>query len=144
MPESGLVSGSSATLRLRAILKTTNFVLFKEKSKASHAPVPLHPFLAELMQAWKNTTSFSQPGDWVFASFKCKGKQPRVANMLVESPECFHFVRFADRGISKLAICIVQEVTSLVSSTAFSSNGGLSLNVQTQSFLLISRPCSRQ
>ena len=55
------------------------------KSKASHAPVPLHPLLAEFIQAWKNTTSFSQPGDWVFASFKCKGKQPRVANMLVES-----------------------------------------------------------
>jgi hypothetical protein len=45
----------------------------------------LHPLLAEFMQAWKNTTSFSQPGDWVFASFKCKWKQPRVANMLVES-----------------------------------------------------------
>ena len=54
------------------------------KSKASHAPVPLHPLLAEFMQAWKNATSFSQPGDWVFASFKCKGRQPRVANMLVE------------------------------------------------------------
>jgi integrase len=55
------------------------------KSKVSHAPVPLHPLLAEFMQAWKNTTSFSQPEDWVFASFKCKGKKPRVANMLVES-----------------------------------------------------------
>ena len=31
------------------------------KSKASHAPVPLHPLLAEFMQAWKNATSFSQP-----------------------------------------------------------------------------------
>lgn len=54
------------------------------KSKASHAPVPLHSLLAEFMQTWKNTTPYSQPGDWVFASFKCKGKQPRVANMLVE------------------------------------------------------------
>jgi len=54
------------------------------KSKASHAPVPLHSLLAEFMQAWRNTTPYSQPGDWVFASFKCKGKQPRVANMLVE------------------------------------------------------------
>ena len=26
----------------------------------------------------------SQPGDWVFASFRLNGKQPRVANMLVE------------------------------------------------------------
>jgi len=55
------------------------------KSKASHAPVPLHPLLAEFMQASKNATPFSQPGDWVFASFKYKGRQPRVANMLVES-----------------------------------------------------------
>ena len=33
------------------------------KSKASHAPVPLHPLLAEFMQAWKNKTSYSQIGE---------------------------------------------------------------------------------
>ena len=33
------------------------------KSKASHTSVPLHHLLAEFMQAWKNTTSFSQTGD---------------------------------------------------------------------------------
>jgi len=55
------------------------------KSMASHAPVPLHPLLAEFLRTWKDATLYSQPGDWVFASFKCKGKQPRVANMLVES-----------------------------------------------------------
>jgi integrase len=54
------------------------------KSKASHAPVPLHPLLAEFMQEWKNTTSYSGPEHWVFASFKLKGRQPRIANMLVE------------------------------------------------------------
>jgi integrase len=54
------------------------------KSKASKAPVPLHSLLAEFMQSWKNATPYSQPGDWVFASFRRKGKQPRVANMLVE------------------------------------------------------------
>lgn len=54
------------------------------KSKASKAPVPLHPLLAEFIQSWKNTTLYSEQGDWVFASFRCKGKQPRVANMLVE------------------------------------------------------------
>jgi integrase len=56
----------------------------KPKSKASHAPVPLHPLLAEFLQAWKIQTPYSLPSDWVFASFRCKGKQPRVANMLVE------------------------------------------------------------
>jgi len=54
------------------------------KSKASRAPVPLHPLLAEFMQAWKNTTPYSATRHWVFASFKLKGRQPRTANMLVE------------------------------------------------------------
>ncbi len=54
------------------------------KSKASKGPVPLHPLLAEFMFRWKRKTPYSQPGNWVFPSFKLKGQQPRVANMLVE------------------------------------------------------------
>jgi integrase len=54
------------------------------KSRASQAPVPLHSLLAGFMEAWKHATPYSQSRDWVFASVKCKGKQPRVANMLVE------------------------------------------------------------
>jgi integrase len=54
------------------------------KSKASKGPVPLHPLLAEFMLLWKQKTPYSQPGDWVFPSLRLKGKQPRVANMLVE------------------------------------------------------------
>jgi hypothetical protein len=44
----------------------------------------LHPFLAEFVLRWKEKTVYSEPGDWVFASCRLKGKQPRVANMLVE------------------------------------------------------------
>ena len=54
------------------------------KSKASKGPVPLHPLLADFMLRWKRKTPYSQSGDWVFPSFKLKGQQPRVANMLVE------------------------------------------------------------
>jgi integrase len=54
------------------------------KSRASQAAVPLHALLAEFMQAWKNTTPYSEPTDWVFPSFRRKGSQPRTANMLVE------------------------------------------------------------
>jgi len=53
------------------------------KSRASRAPVPMHPLLASYMQQWKQQTPYSQPGDWIFASAKLKGRQPRVANMLV-------------------------------------------------------------
>jgi integrase len=54
------------------------------KSKASKGPVPLHRLLAEFMLLWKQKTTYSQPGDWVFPSTRLNGKQPRVANMLVE------------------------------------------------------------
>ena len=54
------------------------------KSKASRAPVPLHPLLSEFMSRWHGRTPYSQPSDWVFPSIRMKGKQPRVANMLVE------------------------------------------------------------
>jgi integrase len=54
------------------------------KSKASKGPVPLHPLLAEFMVLWKHKTPYSQRTDWVFPSFRLEGKQPRVANMLVE------------------------------------------------------------
>ena len=53
------------------------------KTKTSRGPVPLHPLLAGFMLGWQQTTMYSQPGDWVFPSFKLKGQKPRVANMLV-------------------------------------------------------------
>jgi integrase len=54
------------------------------KSKASKGPVPLHPLLAEFMLLWKQKTTYSHAGDWVFPSSRLDRKQPRVANMLVE------------------------------------------------------------
>jgi integrase len=59
-------------------------VLGKPKSKASQAPVPLHPVLAAFLREWQQQTVYSGPGDWVFASDRLNGKQPRSANMLVE------------------------------------------------------------
>jgi integrase len=53
------------------------------KSKASRAPVPMHPLLAAYLQNWKEETPYSNQAGWVFASAKMKGRQPRVANMLV-------------------------------------------------------------
>lgn len=41
-------------------------------------------FASQFMFRWKCKTPYSQPGDWVFPSFKLKGQQPRVANTLGE------------------------------------------------------------
>lgn len=53
------------------------------KSKASKKPVPLHPLLAESLAAWRKETPYAADDDFVFPSFRLKGKKPPRANMLV-------------------------------------------------------------
>jgi len=53
------------------------------KSKASKAPVPMHPLLAAHLLAWRRETLYPGDEDLVFPSLRLKGKKPPVANMLV-------------------------------------------------------------
>jgi integrase len=46
--------------------------------------VPMHPALAEVLKAWQAETPYNKPDDFVFASFKLRGKKPRTGNMIVE------------------------------------------------------------
>jgi integrase len=55
------------------------------KSKASKAPVPLSPILAEFMLGWKQATAYAHDRDWVFPSTKLKGQKPRAGSMLTKS-----------------------------------------------------------
>ena len=53
------------------------------KEQASQAAVSLHPVLAGHMNSWHKASPYAEPSEWVFASFKLKGRKPRVANMPV-------------------------------------------------------------
>src|SRR6266852_8159410 len=53
------------------------------KSKASKKPVPLHPLLAALLEAWRKETPYASDQDFIFPSLRLKGKKPPRANMLV-------------------------------------------------------------
>jgi integrase len=53
------------------------------KSSASKKPVPLHPLLANSLQAWRKETPYQANDDLVFPSFRLKGRKPPRANMLV-------------------------------------------------------------
>ena len=55
------------------------------KSRASKKPVPLHPLLAALLEAWRKETLYSAEEDFIFPSYRLKGKKPPRANMLVAS-----------------------------------------------------------
>ena len=45
------------------------------KSKASKAPVPMHPVLAGFLMAWRERTPYAKDDDYVFPSFRLKGKK---------------------------------------------------------------------
>jgi len=49
------------------------------KSKASKAPVPIHPLLAGFLLAWRDKTPFRKDTDLVFPSVRLKGKKPLSA-----------------------------------------------------------------
>ena len=51
------------------------------KSETSAAPVPMHPLLAEYLQAWKRETVYGKETDWVFPSERRKGMIPRTSQM---------------------------------------------------------------
>jgi integrase len=53
------------------------------KSKASQKPVPLDPFLAELLRQWQSSSAFNRREDWVFASPKTNGQRPYWPGMLI-------------------------------------------------------------
>jgi integrase len=60
----------------------SNSVVDRLKTEDSEAPVPMCDLLADCLRAWQAETTYAQPGDWVFASKKSKGRTPRSGGIL--------------------------------------------------------------
>jgi integrase len=58
--------------------------LGKPKSVASKAPVEMHETLAAVLHGWRGETLYAKGTDFVFPSYKLKGKQPRLGSMIVQ------------------------------------------------------------
>jgi len=43
-------------------------------------PVPMHPGLADYLKEWRSVTPYSDESDWIFPSFREKGRIPRSAS----------------------------------------------------------------
>ena len=54
------------------------------KTKLSKSQVTMHPILAAVLTAWRGETMYAEDDDFVFASEKLGGEQPRSGSMLVE------------------------------------------------------------
>jgi integrase len=59
-----------------------NQIVDRMKTERSEAPATLSPALAEVLKRWHQETAYAEPGDWIFASDKLKGRQPRTASIL--------------------------------------------------------------
>jgi integrase len=46
------------------------------KTESSQKPIPLDPYLAEALRAWREHVRYNRPEDWVFANPRRKGRQP--------------------------------------------------------------------
>ena len=47
------------------------------------SPVPMYPILAAILNRLREETPYAADNEWVFPSFKLRGKQPRTATTLV-------------------------------------------------------------
>ena len=54
------------------------------KTESSGKPVPMHEILGAVVENWHRETPYSLPTNWVFASAKLKGKQPREGCQIVK------------------------------------------------------------
>jgi integrase len=52
------------------------------KSKASKSPVEMHETLATLLLEWRKISIYTKDSDYIFPSYKLKGKQPRLGSMI--------------------------------------------------------------
>jgi integrase len=52
------------------------------KTDGSAAPVPLGDLLAAELHYWQKETMYPKPENWIFPSFKLKGKTPMSASMM--------------------------------------------------------------
>ena len=52
------------------------------KTEGSAAPVPLGDLLADALRGWNQNSPYSKPNDWVFPSFKLRGKKPLSASIM--------------------------------------------------------------
>jgi integrase len=60
-----------------------NDIVEQLKTEGSAAPVPVADLLADALRGWNQNTPYAKSEDWVFPSFKLKGKTPLSASIMV-------------------------------------------------------------
>ena len=59
-----------------------NDIVEQLKTEGSAAPVPLGDLLADALRGWNQNSPYTKSDDWIFPSFKLKGKTPLSASIM--------------------------------------------------------------
>jgi len=48
------------------------------------AALGMGTLLADIMRQWQSETQYSKPADWVFPSYKLRGRKPRTSSIMAQ------------------------------------------------------------
>jgi len=61
---------------INVVRSVVHGVISNCKTESSMKPIPMVPYLADMLKQWKRETRYAAPDDWVFASVRTHGKRP--------------------------------------------------------------------
>jgi integrase len=61
---------------INVVRSVVHGVISNCKTESSMKPIPMSPYLADMLKQWKRATRYAAPDDWVFASVRTQGKRP--------------------------------------------------------------------
>ncbi len=62
--------------QMNVVRSVVQGVISSCKTETSMKPVPMGPYLADMLKKWKDEAVYASPDDWVFASVRTQGKRP--------------------------------------------------------------------
>ena len=62
--------------QMNVVRSVVQGVISRCKTETSMKPIPMGPYLADMLKKWKDEAVYVTPDDWVFASVRTQGKRP--------------------------------------------------------------------
>jgi integrase len=62
--------------QMNVVRSVVQGVISSCKTETSMKPIPMGPYLADMLKKWKDEAVYVSPDDWVFASVRTQGKRP--------------------------------------------------------------------
>ncbi len=75
---------NASTLEINVLRSCVRNHFGETKTECSRRPVPLHPFVLEVLMAWREESLYKETGDFLFPSIRLNGKKPLSPDSLLK------------------------------------------------------------